>query len=73
MQLDVQYKLNNNEKMKLYLRENSEWYKYLNRNSNNYKNFENKMKDIYKLRATDKINNVLDNIDLIGGVLDAFK
>ena len=59
MQKSLQIKLNENPKMKEYLKLNSNWYKDLNRSVTNYKNFEQTMKDIYKLRTTDKINEII--------------
>ena len=73
MQKSLQIKLNENPKMKEYLKLNSNWYKDLNRSATNYKNFEQTMKDIYKLRTTDKINDALENIDLISSVLNVIK
>ena len=55
------------------LKNNSYWIKQLNRNPENYKRFESEMKERYKLRATDKINEVIDNIDLISAVLETLK
>ena len=57
----------------LQIKLNSNWYKDLNRSVTNYKNFEQTMKDIYKLRTTDKINDALENIDLISSVLNVIK
>ncbi len=71
MQLSIQNKLKNDPKMYKFLRENSAWYKELNRNSLNYKTFESNMKELYKLKPTDKINDFIDNIDLVSTVLDA--
>lgn len=73
MQKSLQIKLNENPKMKEYLKLNSNWYKDLNRSVTNYKNFEQTVKDIYKLRTTDKINDALENIDLISSVLNVIK
>lgn len=73
MELDIQSKLKNDQKMRDYLNENSYWYKQLNRNPLNYKRFVETMKDMYKIRTTDKISSVIDNIDIIGNVLDIFK
>ena len=69
MQKSLQIKLNENPKMKEYLKLNSNWYKDLNRSVTNYKNFEQTMKDIYKLRATDKINDALENISSVLNVI----
>ena len=58
-------KLKENPKMQEYLKLNSNWYKELNRSSLNYKKFEDAMKDLYKIRTTDKISEALDNIDFL--------
>ncbi len=64
-------KFRENKKIRQYLRENSEYYKLLNRKSDNYKIFMEAMKDRYKLRASDKINNVIDGISTVNSILDA--
>ena len=61
------------DKLMPYLKENSEWFKYLNRNPKNYELFKNEIKTRYKLRKTDKINNAIENIDLISNVLNILK
>ena len=73
MQLTLQKKFLENSKMYQYLKENSYWFKYLNRDANIYKEFESKMKELYKERPTDKISEMIDNIDLINGVLMSLK
>lgn len=73
MQLITLYVLKNDEKMHLFLHENSEWYKYLNRSSLNYQVFVKAMKKKYKLNTTDKISSTLDNIDLISSVIQTIK
>ena len=62
-----------NPKMYEYLKQNSLWYKALNRDSSLYKEFENKMKELYHERTTDKISDVIDNIDLIESVIMSLK
>lgn len=62
--------LDKDQKMAMYLKENSYWYKYLNRNSDNYKFFLNAMKEKYHLRVSDKINEAIDNIDLVSTILE---
>ena len=49
MNLNLQYRINQDPRLKTFLRENSYWYKYLNRNELYYKEFINDMKDKYKL------------------------
>ena len=73
MQRVLQMKFRENPKMKEYLMLNSQWYKQLNRTPNNYKQFENYIKDLYKIRTTDKISNAIENIDLINSVLNVLK
>ncbi len=73
MEVFLQQKLNEDKKMSAYLKRNSYWYKELNRNSAYYKDFVNAMKDKYHLKVTDKINDAIDNIDIITGILDNLK
>lgn len=73
MQLSLQMELQKDEKMAQFLKENSYWYKELNRNPESYKKFVSEMKIKYKLRATDKVSEVIDNIDLISTVLQTLK
>lgn len=73
MNLNLQYKINQDLRLKQFLRENSYWYKYLNRSEIYYKDFINDMKDKYKLKPTDKINKMVDNINMISSFLDVLK
>jgi len=63
-------KLKENKKFLNYLRENSNWYKELNRNPNNYDKFIKKMKEKYKLRTIDKVDNFVDSVDLITKIIN---
>ena len=73
MNLDIQYRINQDPNLKRFLRENSYWYKYLNRSSTSYKYFVNDMKDKYKLKPTDRLNKMMDNINMIKTFLDFLK
>ena len=73
MNLNLQYKINQDLRQKQFLRENSYWYKYLNRNEFYYKEFINDMKDKYKLKPTDKINKMVDNLNMVKTFLDVLK
>lgn len=73
MVLDLQFRLKNDEMLKRFLRENSYWYKYLNRDSYYLKDVINDMKDKYKLKPSDKINKVINNISMVQSFLEAFK
>lgn len=65
MNLDIQYKIKTNKNYIRFLRENSNWYKYLNRDPNNFKYFEEEVKNIYKLRPTDKIGRAVETIEML--------
>ena len=56
-----------------YLKENSYFFKDLNRGSKNYENFVSEMKVKYKERATDKLEQAMDSIDMVSSILDVLK
>ena len=70
MKYEVINKLKNDKKFLKYLRENSYWYKELNRNANNYYKFIKVMKEKYKLRTIDKVDNFVDSVDLIAKIVN---
>ena len=73
MQINTINELKKDKKMWELLKYNSYWYKDLNRSFTNVKAFKEDMKIKYHLRATDKISDAIDNIDLISNVLSALK
>lgn len=73
MNIDIQMKLNGDQKLKRFLRENPIWYKYLNRNPDSFKYFVNDMKDKYKLNTSDKISKTIDNLAMIETFLNVLK
>ena len=73
MELYIQESFKNNLKDYIYLKENSYYIKDFNRGVLDFKSFQNKMKVVYKERVTDKISNVVENMDLISSVLNVFK
>ena len=73
MNLHLQYIINQDQRQKQFLRENSYWYKYLNRSEKYYKDFINDMKDKYHLKPSDKINKMIENINMISTFLDVLK
>lgn len=73
MKLDIWMKINQDPRQISFLRENSHWYKYLNRSEIYYKEFINDMKDKYKLKPTDRINKMMDNINMVSTFLDVLK
>lgn len=73
MQVYLQIPFRENLKEYNHLKEHSYYFKELNRGVIDYKRFVEDMKIKYKERVTDKINNVVDNMDLISSVLDVLK
>ncbi len=73
MQVNALMDLKKDGKMYDLLKYNSYWLKDLNRNPLNIKNYKAQMKVKYRLRATDKISDAIDNIDIISNVLSALK
>ena len=73
MFLKDQISFRNNVNNYNYLQLNSWYYKELNRGIKNYSDFDKDMKIKYKKRTTDKINNTIDNIDIISSMLDIIK
>ena len=63
MRLDIQYRIFEDPRQRMFLRENSYWYKY----------FIEDMKEKYKLKPADKINKIMDNIQMVRTFLDVLK
>lgn len=73
MTLDLQFKIKNNPYLLKYLHENSRWYKYLNRDPKSFIIFESEMKEKYKLRKSDRFEQIINNIDMITKFVNALK
>ena len=73
MTLEIQFKIRNNPNYQKYIRENSYWYKILNRNPELIREFIEEVKDKYKLRFTDKVNNLIDKIDMIERFMEVLR
>lgn len=73
MQIPQQISFRENMLYYNYLKDNSMYIKDLNRGTLDYKGFVQEMKIKYKKRPTDKLNGVMENIDLITSVLDVLK
>ena len=73
MILDVQFKLKSNPKYQQYIRENSHWYKILNRNPELFYKFEEKVREDYKLRTSDKISKAISTIEMIQNIVSSMK
>lgn len=59
----------NKDKILEYLKQNSNYIKELNRNPEYYKEFKKIIKEKYKLRLTDKISEVVNDIELISNII----
>ena len=70
MNIDLQYRINNNLQYRRFLSENSYWYKYLNRNNIYFKDFIIQMKKVYKLTTKDRLDRMKDGIDTISKIMD---
>lgn len=70
MEYILQQKLLEDKKFKRYLDENSNYIKYLNRNPEYHKIFMKEMKEKYKERATDKLNDAINTIDIVSSILE---
>lgn len=57
------------EKMYDYLKENSSYIKSLRRNPNSYDEFKKQMKEKYHLRFSDKVSNIVDDIELVNSII----
>lgn len=73
MTIELQQIINSNPLYIKFLREYSYWYKSLNRNPEFFNEFVRDMKNKYKLNPTDKLNRMLDNINMLGTFLDVLK
>lgn len=58
------------DKLYEYLKSNSYFIKQLSRNPDFYKEFKKIIKEKYHLRITDKINNTIDDIELITNIIN---
>ena len=70
MILPIQFRIRNDPNLHRYLRENSYWYKELNRNPQNITYLEEEMKEKYRLRPSDKINKLNDQLTLLRTFFD---
>ena len=73
MQVSALMELKKKPKIFELLKYNSYWLKDLNRDPNNVRAFLSSMKVKYRMRATDKVSDAIDNIDIISNVLNALK
>lgn len=63
----------NKENYYKYLKENSSWIRLIKRDDNKYKEFIKYVKEKYKLRVTDKVNNITNIVGVLSEVLSINK
>lgn len=73
MDFKIKIALDSNSDYRRYLRSNSYWYKTLNRNPERLNDFVSEVKEKYKLRTTDKINNIIDKIDMVSKFINVLR
>ena len=73
MQVETRLKIKSNPNLYRYLRENSYWYKYLNRSPIFLKRLEEEMKEKYRLRSVDKIENISNTMKMIQSFLEVMR
>ena len=69
MELSIMYKIKSEKKHYNFLRSHSYWYKYLNRDPKNYKDFINEYKKYNRNETTNKVNDTINNIDMVTNIL----
>ena len=70
---ELQLNINNDIRLKRFIREYPNWYKILNRNPLMYKNFVNDMKEKYQITTSDRLNKTLNSISMVQTFLDVLK
>lgn len=73
MTLDIQFRIKNNPMYQNYIRENSYWYKTLSRNPATFREFEEKAKERYGTRPSDKIGRLLNTMEMITSIVSTLK
>lgn len=73
MQKYLQITFKNDFKNYELLKENSFYFKSLNRGTIDYKGFVQEMKLKYKTRLSDKLESLMDNMELVSSVLNVLK
>lgn len=73
MEKFLQMSFRENPKMFELLKQNSYYFKGLNRGVVDYKKFVSDMKVKYKKRTSDKLESIMDNMELVSSVLNVLK
>ena len=73
MNLELQFKIKENNYYLRYLRENSYWYKTLNRAPGMFRNFEDEVRRYYKITRADKVARAVDTFEMLEKILSSLK
>lgn len=69
MELSIILELEKDAKLHQYLKDHSYWYRLLNRNKNNFENLKKEFKNYKRENNFNKINNAVDNIELVSNIM----
>ncbi len=61
------------DKMYNYLKENSSFVKDLNRHPDFYPEFKKLMKEKYNLRLTDKVSNIINDLEVVSSIIETLE
>ena len=73
MDISVKQILDSDIMYKTYIRSNSYWYKLLIRNPSMINNFIKEVKEKYKLTFHDKVENVIDKVNMMTKLIDVLR
>lgn len=73
MEYKIKLLLDSNPDYKRYIRSNSYWYKILNRDPLMVDNFVKEVKEKYKLTTHDKIEDVINKIDMVSKFINVLR
>lgn len=73
MRLETIIKIKNDYLLQRYIREHSYWYKILNRNPEAISIMNDEMRKEYKLTTEDKINNIIEKLNLVQSFMNMIK
>jgi hypothetical protein len=73
MDIKIRFLLDSNPDYRNYLRMNSYWYKILIRDPNMINDFISEYKEKNKLRTSDKINNMMDKINMVSKLIEVLR
>jgi thiaminase len=59
------------DKLTDYLKQNSYYIKDLNRNPNYYETFKKIIKEKYNLKITNKVSNIIEDIELVSSIISS--